>query len=300
MRHPIPNFVVCLALLSTFEIAKDKKAALLAFEMAATEHAVRTNINARHVRMGFVSNNPSHMVEQLNAAVKQLNKPRIDDSATWDLPRQGVKYQQRASVDRNTKVAALFSGQGSQYVNMFDTVAMNWPTFRNSVVAMDKAGDAICGNTASSAMYPRPSYENEKATKDEKDKQNLGSSLLAQPTTVACSVGTYDIFTAAGFKPDFVAGHSLGEISALYAAGALDMDTMCNLVWQRSNAMSMKSGSGTAKGGMAAVIGKNANNINLTVNGVWIANMNSPKQVVITGEKKKSGRAKSFVDETRI
>ena len=78
-------------------------------------------------------------------------------------------YQQQASVRGNTKVAALFSGQGSQYVNMFDSVAMNWPTFRNSVVAMDKAGDAICGNTASGAMYPRPSYENEKANKDLQD-----------------------------------------------------------------------------------------------------------------------------------
>merc|ERR1719329_1724739 len=112
-------------------------------------------------------------------------------------------YQNKASTSRNTKVAALFSGQGSQYVNMFDSVA----------------------------MYPRPSYENEKKEKDQKDMERLGTALLAQPTTVACSVGTYDIFTKAGFSPDFVAGHSLGEISALYASGALDRETLCNLVW---------------------------------------------------------------------
>ena len=270
--------------LQSFEQAKDKKSSLLAFEIAATEHQVRSTIPANHVRLGFVSTDPSHMVEQLNKSIGYLKSN--GNKSEWTLPREGVMYQQQASVRGNTKVAALFSGQGSQYVNMFDSVAMNWPTFRNSVVAMDKAGDAICGNTASGAMYPRPSYKNEKATKDLQDTKNLASSLLAQPTTVACSVGTYDIFTSAGFTPDFVAGHSLGEISALYAAGALDIDTMSNLVWQRSKAMSIKS-TGTAEGGMAAVIGKNADQINLTVNGVWIANMNSPKQVVITGEKRK-------------
>ena len=270
--------------MNTFESAANKKGALLAFEKVCVPNAVRSNINASHVRLGFVSNDPSHMVEQLNAAVKHLGSHARDDS--WTLPRQGVTYQSRAVTTSQTKVAALFSGQGSQYVNMFDTVAMHWPTFRNSVVAMDKAGDEVCGTTASSAMYPREGYAYEKVAKDQKDTETLGSSLMAQPTTVACSVGTYDIFTKAGFSPDFCAGHSLGEVSALYASGALDMDTLCKLVWQRAKTMSSMSGKG-GKGGMAAIIGKDANKINITVDGVWMANMNSPKQVVITGEKRK-------------
>ena len=274
----------CEAILNTFESAANKKGALFAFEKVCVPNAVRSNINASHVRLGFVSNDPSHMVEQLNAAVKHLGSHARDDS--WTLPRHGVTYQSRAVTTSQTKVAALFSGQGSQYVNMFDTVAMHWPTFRNSVVAMDKAGDEVCGTTASSAMYPREGYAYEKVAKDKKDTETLGSSLMAQPTTVACSVGTYDIFTKAGFSPDFCAGHSLGEVSALYASGALDIDTLCKLVWQRAKTMSSMSGKG-GKGGMAAIIGKDANKINITVDGVWMANMNSPKQVVITGEKRK-------------
>lgn len=151
---------LCTSILKTFEGASDNKATLLAFERAATEYSVRTGIPSNHVRMGFVSTNPSHMVEQLSKSVIQLKNKA--NASSWILPREGVMYQNKASTSRNTKVAALFSGQGSQYVNMFDSVAMNWPTFRNSVVAMDKAGDKICGNTASGAMYPRPSYENEK------------------------------------------------------------------------------------------------------------------------------------------
>ena len=96
---------------------------------------------------------------------------------------------------------------------------------------------------------------------------------LAAPTTVACSIGSYDIFNLAGFKPDFVAGHSLGELSALYAAGALKRDEVCKLVWHRSQAMATNT-EGSGNGGMAAVIGDGALNISITVPGVWIANRN--------------------------
>ena len=75
---------------------------MFAFEKVCVPNAVRSNINASHVRLGFVSNDPSHMVEQLNAAVKHLGSHARDDS--WTLPRhekgksmkqQGIGFHER-------------------------------------------------------------------------------------------------------------------------------------------------------------------------------------------------------------
>ena len=158
---------------------------------------------------------------------------------------------------------------------------------------MDVAGEEVCGGSASAALYPRAAYSSEEKAKEAADKRRLVK--LAAPTTVACSIGSYDIFNLAGFKPDFVAGHSLGELSALYAAGALKRDEVCKLVWHRSQAMATNT-EGSGNGGMAAVIGDGALNISITVPGVWIANRNSPRQVVITGGVSEVKRQSSLLE----
>ena len=187
-------------------------------------------------------------------------------------------------------MTALFSGQGSQYVNMFKDVAENWPQFRTQVTMVDTAGVKACGRKASSVLYPRKEYDQE----PEKDKTIINSTLNAQPTTLGCELGVYSIFTDAGFKPEFVAGHSLGELAALVAGGCISNEDAAELVWHRAIAMStggaenivgedveMKTSS---KGGMAAVLGKGAANIEPITPNVYVANRNAPQQLVISGE----------------
>lgn len=90
----------------------------------------------------------------------------------------------------------------------------------------------------SEVLYPREPYENEPRSKHEMAMQDI---VHAQPATVAVSVGAYEIFTAAGCKADFVAGHSVGEISALFASGCLDRDVAFELVCRRAAAISAAS-----------------------------------------------------------
>ena len=238
-------------------------------------------------RVGFVTaGGVDECIVRLEGAVKRLRK--VGNTKTeWMLPKEKVWFSSRS---RTGKVTALFSGQGSQYVNMFKDVAENWPQFRTQVTTVDMAGVKICGRKASSVLYPRKEYDQE----PEKDKTIINSTLNAQPTTLGCELGVYSIFTDAGFKPEFVAGHSLGELAALVAGGCISNEDAAELVWHRAIAMStggaenivgedveMKTSS---KGGMAAVLGKGAANIEPTTPNVYVANRNAPQQLVISGE----------------
>ena len=78
---------------------------------------------------------------------------------------------------------------------MFDEVALNWPTFREQVQAFDNAGMSICGKKASEVIYPRKPYSAEPAL----DPSQLNTTFYAQPATVGCSLGAYEIFKKAGF-----------------------------------------------------------------------------------------------------
>jgi malonyl CoA-acyl carrier protein transacylase len=95
-----------------------------------------------------------------------------------------------------------------------------------------------------------------------------------------------------GVKPDFVAGHSLGEYDALFAAGAFDFATGLKLVQKRGQLMSSATG-----GGMAAVIGLKADQIaealeRNNLRNIEMANHNSPLQIVISGPKQDVENAK--------
>lgn len=110
----------------------------------------------------------------------------------------------------------------------------------------------------------------------------LAQTTYAQPALFLVSAILTDILLARGHYPVCVAGHSLGEYSALYAAGVLDFSTTLNLVHQRAALMAQGS-----PGGMTAVIGFDRAHLEelcAATPGVTLANDNSPDQVVITGD----------------
>lgn len=107
---------------------------------------------------------------------------------------------------------------------------------------------------------------------------------LLQPALYATSVGASRALSDRGLCPDAVVGHSLGEYAALTAAGALDFEDGLRLVWMRGKAM--LAAARTNPGGMAAVIGLATDRIAEIcdgIDGVWVANLNTPVQTVISG-----------------
>ena len=259
--------------------SKERKVVAEVFARVTSENALKRDTPAAHPRVGFVCMDPDQAVTVLGAVAARLRSHGSD--AKWTLPKHGAHFR-AAGIETRGKVAALFSGQGSQYTHMFDDAAMNWPQVRAAVTAMDAQSVVARPKgtpLVSEVLYPRAAYESES---DPKYDERLQNTLHAQPATVAVSVGAFDIMKSAGLHADFAAGHSLGEIAALHAAGALDRDSAFNLVCHRATAMA-NAATAPKDEAMAAVIGPGACDISPSGSDVWLANLNEPAQAVISG-----------------
>ena len=170
--------------------------------------------------------------------------------------------------------AWLFPGQGSQAVGMVHEVAAVSPTAR----AVLAAADATLGFSLSALMFNGP-------------QPDLDDTLNAQPALLTASVALlralHECAAAEGIDPPtprLVAGHSLGEYSALVAADAIDFADALRLVRERGRLM--KQAGAARPGGMAALIGADdatAEAVAAALTEVQVANFNSPGQVVLSG-----------------
>jgi len=130
--------------------------------------------------------------------------------------------------------------------------------------------------------------------------EQLGDTKFTQPALyVVNALSYYKQVQESGNKPDFVAGHSLGEYNALLAAEAFSFETGLMLVKKRGDLMSQAKG-----GAMAAVVNSSAEQIETVLrdnnlNNVQIANFNSPKQIVISGLKEEVEQVKPLIEQGR-
>lgn len=169
------------------------------------------------------------------------------------------------------KTAFLFPGQGSQKVGMVQDLFENY----DSVKALIKEADETLGFSISKLMFEGPDTE-------------LMKTEFTQPAILTASVAVWQVLKEHGLTPDIAAGHSLGEYSALVAAGAISFADAVNTVHLRGRFMQEAVPLG--EGGMAAIIGSNPETI-VKVCGevstedlpVQAVNFNCPGQVVIAG-----------------
>jgi [acyl-carrier-protein] S-malonyltransferase len=168
------------------------------------------------------------------------------------------------------KIAFLFPGQASQYPGMGKELAEAYPAARS----VFEEADGALGFSISQMCFA--------GSEDE-----LKLTANTQPAILTCSVAVYRILVDRGIKPDYVAGHSLGEYSALVAAGALGFADAVRLVRKRGTYM--QDAVPTGQGAMAAIMGLSpavvADACKRAAEGeiVSAANLNSPEQTVISG-----------------
>lgn len=232
-------------------------------------------------RLGFISRSLEEALDYLQIAMGFLKqKPLVEE---WKHPK-GIFYRE-SGMDPKGKTVALFPGQGSQYVNMGKELAINFPPFRK---ALEKANELITDDgrePLTNIVYPIPVF-----SEDERKNQleQLTKTENAQPAIGTFSVGSYKLLTDAGFQPDFYAGHSFGELTALWASGVYSEEAFTRLAKARGEAMSLPVSSEKDTGAMIAVKG-NIEKIQSLLEDhkkVVIANFNSPSQVVLAGSTK--------------
>lgn len=164
------------------------------------------------------------------------------------------------------RCAFVFPGQGSQSVGMLETT----PVSERLTSLLDTASAAV-GRDLIELVSEGP-------------EEALADTRVAQPLLFLTGWAFGSALLERGLKPFAVAGHSLGELTALTVAGALDVDEALPLVVERGRLMS-EAASGSP-GAMAAVLGLDAEAIRViveSIDGVWVANDNAPGQIVISG-----------------
>lgn len=177
------------------------------------------------------------------------------------------------------KVAFVFPGQGSQYVGMGKEVAEHYPVARK----VFETADRILAQNLTETCFEGP-------------EECLKDTRQAQPGILTTSVALLRAFEVEGCCPDFVAGHSLGEYSALVAADAVSFEDALLLVGQRSRLMA--EADPESRGAMAAVLGLSREAVLdclRLIPGVEPANFNCPGQIVISGMKTEMGKVQEAV-----
>lgn len=245
-----------------------------------TDTSKSLSIETTAARLGFVAVSPSEAIQKLESAIACLKAQAQD--AVWEHPT-GIFYR-RQGLELAGKVVALFSGQGSQYLNMGRELVVNFPELRQTFAAVDALFTQAGLESPSSRVFPAPAFDD---AKSKAQAQELQRTEYAQPALGAFSVGLYKMMQHAGFQPDFVAGHSFGELTALWSAGVFTDQDYFALVKARGQAMAQPAAAGIDSGTMLAVKGDvNAiASLVKTFPNVTIANHNSPKQVVLAGTR---------------
>ena len=171
-----------------------------------------------------------------------------------------------------SSIAFLFPGQGSQAVGMGKELAGKYPAARQ---AFEEADDAL-GFSLSQLCFEGP-------------EDQLRLTENTQPAILTVSVATWRVLTDNGVQPAWVAGHSLGEYSAYVAAGTLSFADAVRTV--RNRGRYMQEAVPVGVGAMAAILGMEVEKVQQicmdAAQGEVCepANMNSPEQVVISGNK---------------
>ena len=159
--------------------------------------------------------------------------------------------------------AVVFPGQGSQYTGMGKSLYDNYSSARNIFSRINE----LAGFDLANKCFFGPDRE-------------LKDTAVQQLAILAVSLGAFSVFKENNIKIDYLAGLSLGEYSCLYPAGVLSLEEVVRLVQERSRAMQEASRQNPSC--MFAVIGIEQARLQSGNESFFIANINSPRQIVIS------------------
>ena len=233
----------------------------------------------RH-RLTLVIQQGEDLAGRIETALARL---KAEPGVAWSLPEGAWHGIGEAVGD----LGVLFPGQGSQHTGMLREMACVFPEMLDALALADKGREY--SERLAEAIYPHSAF-----TPEQKSAQDtrLRATEYAQPAIGAVSVGAWETLKSFGVRADAFAGHSYGELTALWAAGVYDAESLHKISRERGRLMAAMASSNA--GGMLAVLAPLADiekMLRETGIALVFANRNSPAQGVLSGTTAEIARA---------
>ncbi|GAB4194915.1 MAG: hypothetical protein Tsb002_26900 [Wenzhouxiangellaceae bacterium] len=236
------------------------------------------------IRAAVIASKPEELVERLQQLVAAIDHGEVKTGQVWCSPQNVSLIGREFNLDA---IGFLLPGQGSQRLAVGRVLVQRYDWARDLVARADQITQEILGKSVSEYIF-KPL---DRAADDQQLgewKQALASTDIAQTAICLVSVLYLKYLSHLGLKPNWVSGHSLGELTAFYAAGALDEEALIRLAATRGKVMAAAAaGESGDSGAMASVEADEAQAVNLLkeVSGyLTIANLNAPHQTVVSGD----------------
>tara|TARA_B100001063_G_scaffold61836_1_gene55977 strand:- start:594 stop:7502 length:6909 start_codon:yes stop_codon:yes gene_type:complete len=222
------------------------------------------------IKLAIVAENKNNLTDHFKKVLKKLS----DDFDLLLPPQISLNLNSKKITG---KLGFIFPGQGSQYPNMALENTLYIKELRNVI---ELANTNLKGNVKMDKLiFPKASFSRETT---DCFKNKLTATENAQPAIGTISMGYFNFLKSLHIKPEALAGHSYGEFTALYAAGVIDADDFLSISEKRGEIMAKGC---EVDGTMVVVLGNKEQVSPYLDNMVQMANLNSPNQTVISGER---------------
>ena len=224
-------------------------------------------------RVGFVAKEREDAKGKLQRIIQMLQENPTAKEIT--LAKEGIYFREGGMP--TGKVVTLFSGQGSQYLGMFSELARDYPEMTSFLSFVEEQLEAKGLRSINEILYGAG-----KKIPHQDAEVALNNTKYTQPILAAVCGGLYEIVKSRGFEEDAIIGHSFGELTGLWAGGAIDAKTFVNLAACRGGLMS----EGSDNTGMISITADvtSCEKWLKDYRNLYIANENSLTQTVVSGD----------------
>jgi acyl transferase domain-containing protein/NADP-dependent 3-hydroxy acid dehydrogenase YdfG len=246
----------------------------------------------RRLQLALVAASADDLLRKLEQARQLL----LDETKTDLRDPRGLFFQESEAAAAGL-VAFLFPGQGSQHLNMLKDLSLSFAEIRRTFESADGVLSGRFEEKLSNYVYPAPAFTDEERRLQ---SERLTNTHVAQPAVGAADMAAFALLLEFGLAPDMCAGHSFGEYVALAAAKVMSAEDLFKISEQRGAIL--KAANDKMSGSMTAVSanGDEVRRLIANLGNVTLANINSPRQCIISGEKASLAEAGRVFEENKI